>query len=89
MKAWHYAALPLFWLLQRFLAWMPEWMRERMGGLFGWLIRVSLKQRWRITDSNLRICFPELSTEEREAWIFKFLGSAGNPRFKEISALLK
>ena len=24
-----------------------------------------------------------------EAWIFKFLGSAGNPRFKEISALLK
>ena len=67
MKAWHYAALPLFWLLRRFLAWMPEWMRERMGGLFGWLIRASLKRRWRITDSNLRICFPELSTEEREA----------------------
>ena len=67
MKAWHYVALPLHWLLQRLLAWMPEWARERMGGFFGWLIRTSLKRRWRITDSNLKICFPELSTEEREA----------------------
>ena len=36
------------------------------GGRFRWLMRTSLKRRWRITDSNLKICFPELSTEERE-----------------------
>ncbi len=67
MKAWQYAALPLHWLLQRFFAWMPEWARERMGRFFGWLIYTSIKRRWRITNSNLEICFPELSTEEREA----------------------
>ena len=46
---------------------MPEGMRERMGGFFGWLMQTALKRRRHITDSNLKICFPELSTGEREA----------------------
>lgn len=56
------AVLALMWLLH----WLPLPILGRLGEALGTVLYYALKKRRRIALTNLRLCFPEKSEEDRE-----------------------
>ena len=59
-----------FWLgfgLLRLLVWLPYPVGRAPGRAFGRLAFLVLPARRAIADTNLRLCFPELSSGERRS----------------------
>jgi len=64
-------------LLARILSWLPLGANRAVGALLGrvaWLLNSSPR---RITDINLQICFPDMTTKERKALAKKSLIETG------------
>ncbi|MBR7801007.1 LpxL/LpxP family acyltransferase [Undibacterium fentianense] len=55
-------AIGLMWLLH----WLPLPILARIGELIGGLLYLSLKRRRHICMTNLRLCFPAMSEQERK-----------------------
>ncbi|QJQ96068.1 MULTISPECIES: LpxL/LpxP family Kdo(2)-lipid IV(A) lauroyl/palmitoleoyl acyltransferase [Halomonadaceae] len=70
-------AHPRYWIawlaigLMRIGAWLPWRMKLAAGKGIGLLVWRFVKRRRRITSTNLRLCFPELSEAQHEALVRK------------------
>jgi len=72
MKVFQWQFLhPRFWfswlglLLMRLTVYLPIKIQLWLGNIIGAVISVMLKKRIKIAQHNLKLCFPELSTEQR------------------------
>ena len=63
--------------LMRLMAMLPMKLQWRLGNLLGELAFRILKSRRHITETNIQLCFPELSDEERLALVRKAFHSNG------------
>lgn len=60
-------AIAMLWLIGR----LPMQIQQPLGRGIGSLMYHLLKRRREVTDTNLRLCFPELTEEERRALMIK------------------
>lgn len=63
--------------LMRIGAWLPWRLRIALGSAIGWLAYHFVKRRRHITDTNIRLCFPELSNLERQALVKRIFRANG------------
>ncbi|WP_414501909.1 LpxL/LpxP family Kdo(2)-lipid IV(A) lauroyl/palmitoleoyl acyltransferase [Zymobacter sp. IVIA_5232.4 C2] len=76
-------AHPRYWTawlaitLMRVGAWLPWRLRIGLGSSIGWLAYHLVKRRRHITDTNIRLCFPELSHLERQALVKRIFRANG------------
>ncbi|MFP8968604.1 lipid A biosynthesis acyltransferase [Pokkaliibacter sp. CJK22405] len=69
---WYHFLAPSYWPtwlilgFMRILAWLPTSLGLAIGRGLGWLGYKLITKRRRVTLVNLRLCFPELSEDERE-----------------------
>lgn len=74
---------PRYWLtwaglgLLRVMAWLPFPWVVSLGGLLGKLLRVLSRGFVRTARRNLELCFPDLSTDERERLLDRHFASLG------------
>ncbi len=47
-------------------SWMPRWLAQRMGRLLGRVLWLANTEARRVTEINLRLCYPALTEAERE-----------------------
>lgn len=60
------------WLLVRLFTWFgtcPTRTRLRIGAAFAWLTLNLARARVGIVRTNIALCFPDASPEQREAWV--------------------
>lgn len=69
--AW--CGLGVLYLLSR----LPVSWRARLGVALGRIIRVGLRSRMRVAQTNMRLCFPGLDIQEREQLLAKHATSLG------------
>ncbi|GHC18388.1 LpxL/LpxP family Kdo(2)-lipid IV(A) lauroyl/palmitoleoyl acyltransferase [Aidingimonas halophila] len=68
-------AHPRFWptwlaiALMKVVAWLPWRLKLWLGKAVGWLSWRLVRRRRHITDTNLRLCFPEKSDSERRRMV--------------------
>ena len=70
--AWLHPRYWLTWLLVGFayvLGWLPWAIQRHLGAGLGWLAFHLVPMRASDTRINLKLCFPELSDDEREAMV--------------------
>ena len=67
------AALALMWLLH----FLPLRQLEQVGEVFGALLYRFGKERRRVTLTNLRLCFPQMTDAERERLARRHFGAFG------------
>ncbi len=48
---------------------MPDWLRLGLGSLSATLMRLLMKRRCFIVRTNLALCFPEATQQQRERWL--------------------
>lgn len=76
-------AHPRYWTawlaiaLMKIGAWLPWRLRVGLGSAIGWLAYHLVKRRRHITDTNIRLCFPELSNLERQALVKRVFRTNG------------
>jgi KDO2-lipid IV(A) lauroyltransferase len=82
-KHWYDFLAPRFWGmwlafgLLRLLICLPYPLILKVGHGMGHLARILSKGRYKITATNLKLCFPELSEKEREVLLKKSFASLG------------
>lgn len=93
--------LQLSWLHPRYwLAWLacllavvlghlPWWLQRRLGAGLGALAYRLVPQRVEDTRINLRLCFPELDEDEREAMVRDVFRQGGIGVFETLNAWFK
>ncbi|MDB5985624.1 MAG: lpxL [Nevskia sp.] len=75
----------LFWLLCA-ICWLPvPWLRA-FGRRLGWLFGRVAKSRRHIVRVNLQLCFPELSSAERERMLWAHFEAIGMGIFETLAA---
>src|SRR5476649_196596 len=79
---------PRFWLIWlglgvlRGLILLPYGLQLRLGRALGWVLQRVLAERCRIADTNLRLCFPELSSSERHRLVNRHFHALGTIIFE-------
>ena len=74
---------PRFWLIWlglgvlRGLILLPYGLQLQLGRALGWVLQRVLAERCRIADTNLRLCFPELSGSDRRRLVNRHFQSLG------------
>ena len=61
--------LPLLRSFFSYLGRSPLQTRKRWAGILGWLAPRLMRSRAHIVRSNLALCFPERSAQDREVWL--------------------
>lgn len=72
----------LVWLLAQ----LPWFLQLRLGAGIGWLLYRLLGRRVNDTRTNIRLCFPELSSPEQEAMVRDVFRNAGLTLFETANA---
>lgn len=76
-------AHPRYWTawlaiaLMKVSAWLPWRLIIGLGSAIGWLAYHLVKRRRHITDTNVRLCFPELSHLERQTLVKRIFRANG------------
>lgn len=74
---------PRYWIawlsiaLMKIGAWLPWRLRIGLGSLIGALAYRFVKRRRHITETNIRLCFPEMSNIERQALVRRIFRANG------------
>lgn len=68
-----WAGIGLIWLL----AWLPMRLQWRLGVLIGELAYRTIRNRRHISEVNIKLCFPELSSAEQQHLVRKTFHSNG------------
>jgi len=69
------------------IAHLPMQMNFALGRGLGWLFFHLIPSRKRIADTNIRLCFPELSDSEREQMVRSVIQSCGISFFESAMSL--
>lgn len=86
---------PRYWLawlvclLALLLAWLPWPLQRRLGAGLGWLACRLVKSRVEDTRINLRLCFPDLDDDEREAMVREVFRQGGIGVLETLNAWFK
>ena len=75
----------LLWLL----VWLPHRLLLSLGKVLGGLLYLTVAKRRRIARTNIRLCFPELSDNEREKLVRKSFLSYGMTIFETALVWLR
>lgn len=82
--------LPKYWptwlgiMVLYTLSWLPYFVLRWFGRGVGWLLSKLAKQRVKIAQRNIQLCFPEKSAEQQEALVKANLARAGMALFETI-----
>lgn len=68
------------------LSFLPWRVQQKMGGIIGLVIYKLAPKRRHICDINLKICYPDMSNEQRKALIKEHFISTGKGLFETFTA---
>ncbi|CCQ09925.1 Lipid A biosynthesis lauroyl acyltransferase [Pseudoalteromonas luteoviolacea B = ATCC 29581] len=83
---------PKYWLtwfgvfILYFLSWLPQKVQFLLGKMLGKLVYRLLKKRRHIAEVNIKLCFPELSDQERTLLVKRNLEHTGIATFESSMA---